>query len=444
MTATGNATYSGNFTVAANVTGGLTSGTAITIINTAGGTSGRTITVTDDSARYTFTGENGTAGDVTITPTFVSSAATTTSNNSSVATVLDSIAGTSTGDMGTVQTALSTLSTAAALDAAFAQLDPINNGVTTQASFNTVNGAVGAVNSHLNEGSTGGAATGVATGDFWTDNGIWMKGFGNSTEQDNHKGANGYDATMWGILGGIDGRVADSMRLGFAGGYAATSVDNKTEAGGTDIDSYIGTVYVGYDDPSPWYGNMGFTFTWNGYEGSRPIAFGTLDRDAKSDYDGQAYTGFGEVGYVLTESGWDITPLASLNYTHLSIDSYTETDANSLDLHVDSQSYDKVQSGLGVKVAYPIQNASGKWVPEGHFKWLYDFVGDKASTTATFTGGGASFNTTGLDPEQSTFDLGAGITFYSKGNVSVTGVYDFEFGDDYSSHTGQGVVRYTF
>ena len=338
------------------------------------------------------------------------------------------------------------------MDAAYAQLDPVANGGQVAGSFNTVNQSTGALTQHLGELRTGAPTgqSGVSTGDAWTNMGWWVKGFGNSTNQDTRSGISGYDATMWGLVSGLDGEVAPDTRLGFAGGYAATKVDNDGEAGGTDIDSILGTVYLSYDDASPWYGNGGFTFNWNEYDGTRNIDFGTIRRTALADYDGAQYTGFGEIGYVWENKDiepnvpWFVTPMVGLTYSHLDIDGYTETGAAALNLIVGGQDYDFLQSSLGVKIERPWTNSSGKWVPEAHFKWLYDFIGDEAATTATFTGGGSSFSTQGTEPAQNSFNVGAGLTFYSNGNVSVGGTYDLELKDDFIGHTGQGVIRVKF
>ncbi len=444
MAITGSVTNNAATTFAVTVSGYVPNGATLNVLNASAGAPTTVTTAPTSTSPNVSFATSVSGNDVILTATRANTG--TTGNNSAVGTTINSI-GTPSGDMSVVLGALDSLTSTSSINSALDQLDPSsNNGTTTQASFNVTNETVGVLTNHIGEANAApsGPGSGVSTGDFWTDNGIWVKGFGNSTEQDNHKGVTGYDADMWGVMGGMDGKVAENLRLGFAGGYAATSVDGKINTGQADVDSAIGTVYLGYDDPSPWYGSMGFTFTWNFYNSDRPIQFGSVNRTAKSDYDGQAYTGFWDVGYVFSESGWEITPMASLNYTHLEIGSYTETNAGALSLNVASQGYDKVQSGLGMKVAYPMQEESGKWVPEAHFKWLYDFVGDKAGSTSTFTGGGVAFESVGLDPEQSTYNFGGGVTFYSKGNISVTGVYDFEFANDYTSHTGQGVVRYTF
>lgn len=399
-------------------------------------------TVTDDSARYNFSASVA-AGDVTLTPT-VASAITTTANNASVAAAFDAGALSATGDFLTVQNAMTALTTSAALDEAYGQLDPTDNAALNNVSFGQATQSLGAVLSHLGNMRDNGMSTGVSTGEVWKDAAIWVKGFGSTADQDRRGTSNGYDADMWGTAVGADGLIGDYSRLGLAGSYASTDVSNKVDAGGTDIKSYQGTVYLSYDDPSPWYVNGAFAFTWNDYDGTRGIAFTGVDRVADGDTDGQQYTGMVDAGYVYKNGDFNWTPMASLTYSHLNIDGYTETGASSLDLTVEDQDYDLLQSGLGIQIDRPYVHPSGVYIPEIHFKWLYDFIGDEAATTAQFAGGGASFSTRGADPAQHSFVVGGGLTFYSKGNISISGTYNYEVKEDFSSHTGQGVLRYSF
>ncbi len=447
----GNIASSGNAAlttpaISVTVSGALTPGAALKILDgAAGGTNGQAVTVTSSSPHYTFTGTNS-AGDITITPTSTSSAVTTSANSTSVAAAFDGTSGTATGDMATVQNAVTALTSNAALDAAYAQMDPTANSATSSVGFTQVSQSLGTVTGHLADVR----GAGISSGDEWKDAGIWVKGFGTYADQGTRSGIQGYKASMWGAGGGIDGLVYDETRVGFAGSYASTNVENKGEPGGTDVDSYQGTVYLGYDDPSPWYVNGAFSFTWNSYDASRAIVFTGVDRTANASYQGQQYTGLLDLGYVWKttkiEKGqeWDITPTAAFTYSHLAINSYTETNAGDLSLHVNSQGYDLAQSSLGAKVSRPYKDVTGTYVPEIHGSWLYDFVGDPFTTAATFTGGGASFTTRGAAPAQSSFDVGAGLTFYSKGNISISAVYDCELKSKYTSHTGQATVRYNF
>jgi outer membrane autotransporter protein len=106
----------------------------------------------------------------------------------------------------------------------------------------------------------------------------------------------------------------------------------------------------------------------------REIAFPGVDLTAKSGYSGQDYTTYINSGFhIPVPAKLTITPLVSLQYSRVNIDSYTETGAGDIDLHVKPQGYNFLESGLGVKVERAFSFHHWTLIPDLHFKWLYDF-----------------------------------------------------------------------
>jgi outer membrane autotransporter protein len=275
---------------------------------------------------------------------------------------------------------------------------------------------------------------------------VWARGFGEYLKQKPRGFSNGYRATVWGTaLGGDIPAFNDRVRLGLSGGYAQSDINSKDNSGKTDIDSYQGTFYAGYIDPqNPYYLNGSFSFAYNKYDGKRQVAVGAITGIADSDYDGQQYSVMFDGGYVVDAGKFRITPMASLQYLRLHLQSYTETGAGALNLSVKAQNYDMLQSGLGMKVERPFEAKGMTVIPEIHAKWLYDFIGDKQETTSTFAGGGGSFATNGFDPAQNSFNAGAKLTLASHNNWSLETNYDFEYKEDFTAHTGWADIKYKF
>ena len=177
--------------------------------------------------------------------------------------------------------------------------------------------------------------------------------------------------------------------MGGAFSYARTNVNSKgtSNGNGSDLASYQGILYASYDRESYYVEGM-VNVGFNDADGVRKIVIDTLRRTAKSDYWSQQYTGKVSGGYDFKRGNVTVTPTASLQYTHLDVDGYTETGANDLNLIVESQDYNVLQTGLGGKVAYNIETKKGTLVPELSAVWLYDFIGDKQQSTSTFNAGG--------------------------------------------------------
>ena len=264
--------------------------------------------------------------------------------------------------------------------------------------------------------------------------GWWLKGSGYLGEQDAEKALGGYDSRILGTMIGYDTPLAPNTRVGLGAGYARSSIEGKTFDTRIDADSYRATAYIGHEN-GPWFANGSASIGWNEYSGRRHILFTGVDRTADADYDGQDYTAFVNTGYRLPVQKFTITPLASLQYSHIDLDGYTETGAGDINLNVDSQDYNFLESGLGVKVEHGF-NYSNKMtlVPDVHFKWLHELYNPTLQNTASFVAGSPSFTTSELRTPDNTYNVGVGFTLLSCACAGTTwsleGAYDHDWGND--------------
>lgn len=367
------------------------------------------------------------------------------SGNPSLGAALDGLANSATGDLANVLGALDRSGSAAnAL-----QLEPGADGDqgTVEAGFGTASRFLETTTSRIAQVIAGngshGAGTGISTGDEALKWGVWAQGFGSYLKQDPRGTAMGYTAHIWGTSLGIDRLVSHHSLFGVSGGFARTHIRTSDSGTGTDASSYQGNLYASYFRDA-WRVDGIVSCAYNRYDGSRHIVFGGVDRTATSNYGGYQYSGYIEGGYTITGGGWNITPLVSLRYSHLHLDAYTEEGAGSLNLSVDSRSYDMFQSGLGTSLSRPFLWQGSRLIPEFHLKWFYDFIGDRQQATSTFTGGGASFSTGGYDPPRSSLNAGARLTLINRYGVTVSLNYDLELKKDFYSHAGYANIRFIF
>ncbi|MCX5679391.1 MAG: autotransporter domain-containing protein [Candidatus Omnitrophica bacterium] len=335
----------------------------------------------------------------------------------------------------------------AALERTHETLNPTVVG----AGASTSKGAVSTTGASTNKGAVGTtsapAKKGVSSGDEDLPDSFWGKGYGSYLSQDTRKDVKGYDAWTAGTALGGDHMLTDNILVGMSGGYAYGNVDSDANNGNTYINSAQATIYGGYQDEKyPYYIDVAGSFAWNWYNGKRDISVGsTISRNAKASYDGQQYGLYLGGGYTFDmKNNLKLTPIASLQWSHLRLAGYTETEAGALNLSVDSQNYDMLQSGIGAKLEYPVKMKCGILTPEVHGKWLYDFIGDDMAMTSTFTGGGPSFNSNGFKPAKSSFDLGGKLSLDLKNDVSIVGEFNTELKDQYYGLFGSASLRYKF
>ncbi len=360
------------------------------------------------------------------------------SGNAQLGAVIDSLANTATGDMAAMIGALDGSGSAGNAR----QLEPRVDRGTIQASYETVGQFNDTVMGRIDQvlagrtGRAGGPAEPVR-------HGLWAQGFGSRLSQGTRGESDGYDASLRGASVGYDTFLFPYVVAGFGGGYARSNITTRDADTRTDVDSYLGNFYGSFAKDATYLNGI-VSYAYNRYDAGRHIAFGAIDRVAKSSFGGQQYSGYLEGGQTFTKNGLDLTPLVSLHYLRLHLNGYTETDAGSLNLAVEGQKYKLFQTGLGARLAYPILRQESRIIPEVHAKWLYDFAGDRQQSIAQFTGGGASFATEGFDPARSSYIVGAKLTLLTKSSVAFALSYDFEKKDDFSAHRGYVNLRYAF
>ncbi|WP_417788903.1 autotransporter domain-containing protein [Terasakiella pusilla] len=286
--------------------------------------------------------------------------------------------------------------------------------------------------------------TGFATGDTGMAKAVWLKSFGNWSEQDTKKGVAGFDADTYGLAGGFDAEVADKVRLGASLAYSNTDVEGKGAGNSqTDINSYQMTVYGDYTADSFYVEGMA-GYARNNHEGQRTISVGGLTRQANADYDSNQYMASVGAGMPIQISGDTFfTPTAGFAYTHVSTDSYTETGAGNWNLNVNSKDINSSVASLGAKMHTKFQAGNGSLIPEVRAGISYDFSGDEAVATSSYTGGGATFTTTGAEVEQFGGNVGLGLT-YDDGAWAVGANYEADLKSDFVGHSATLEARFKF
>ncbi len=167
---------------------------------------------------------------------------------------------------------------------------------------------------------------------------------------------------------------------------------------------------------------------------------------ANADYDSDQIALKGKLGRTFNYNPRVfLTPYAELHYINLDMDGYTESGAGTANLRVGSERVEALESSLGLSVHMQLETARGtKVIPEGHIAWRHEFLNDEHSATSTFTGGGAAFSTSGLDPSDDSLNIGASLAIYGDNNVDIKVAYDYETKSEYDGHSGMVIARYSF
>ncbi|MDB5989264.1 MAG: hypothetical protein JWQ10_667, partial [Herbaspirillum sp.] len=440
----------GGITVTPTVTGVLTTGTTFNVVTSGAGTAAP-VFVVNNNPRYLFTGVPTTGGvSILLLSAAPLSTFAVTPGAIAVAPILD-INAAPGSDLLAVQNAIAALPTGAAINNALTQFAPgAANLAAPLAALQTSQLFEDLWLARMDETQN------VCCDDVCvpkdptqpeklqkcnnTDQrgSWWGKAFGSSGRQDNESGMSGYSAKAYGAMLAYEIPLNELTRVGFGGGYANTTVDGNDSTGRTKIDSYQLMTY--FDRAmGPVFVDGSLMAGVNRYDGSRSIIFPGINRTANADFNGQQYTAMLAVGKHLVFDQTTITPLVSLQLTHLAVDSYQESGAGAVDLNVNSQSYNFVQSGLGVKAERLMRSGANTYAPEVHVKWLHDFKATTMQQNASLAGGGATFSASGIGQDRDLFNVGAGISLLTcnceRNAWSVKALYDYKWnGSGYAAN----------
>ena len=274
----------------------------------------------------------------------------------------------------------------------------------------------------------------------------WSQVFGQEDRQSSHKGVAGYGVNTGGAAFGVDTEsLVDNAIIGAVFSYGKTGVDsNNANRTATDINSYQLSLYGSYLLEDHNFVKAMAAYSLNDVKTTRSNV-GGLGLTAKGDYNANIYTLRGEVGHDFKVADTRITPSLMTHFSNYSAQDYKEHGAGGANLNVSQDSLNLWEVGAGLETGWNLKSNDGaSFAPELRAGYRYDLIGDNFNATTSFTGGGGSFNTQGVDPTRGTLSLGGGLTYYTTSAWELSANYEFEHKTDYNSNSGFLRAAYQF
>lgn len=356
-------------------------------------------------------------------------------NNAAAAVALAALSGTADPQLQEVLANLDNAGSDGEFNELLESLQPAADGGDVAAARD-IAGAVAQVTRSRMAALRSGIGTGVSTGSAMKGLRVWGQGFGRVATQDGRGGVDGYRARIGGAAVGADTRDAfdDAGFFGLSFSYAHAAVDSRSAAGtDTGIDSYGATMYGGFEAGDAGFVNASAGYAWNSVDTVRHDVGGT-GLDARGDYTGHQFFASAAAGRDFRFRGLNVTPAATLDWTHYRAGDYTETGAGGAGLHVERGSAGSLMAGLSLDLAAKYSLGGGYIVPHLHAGYKYDLLAKGLQTTSGFAGGGPAFRTESPDPAKGHYEAGADLKLYTPGDWEIWLGYDYSFRDDYSAH----------
>lgn len=269
---------------------------------------------------------------------------------------------------------------------------------------------------------------------------VWTVGYGTYGQIDGDGNASGVHYNVGGANFGVGYYLDDETVIGVLGGYAGSNVNG----GGNGNDhAQVGTLQGGLyarKSVGDHYVLGIVAYGRQDTDARRNIVFGGIDREAKSNYNGDELSTWVEYGQNRQFEDFVLQPLVALQYVGLWQDGFTENGAGAANLTVGDRQSDSLRGSLGARLLKPYEYDNGLVIiPEVSARWMHEFLEDGQEQQAQFGGvPGAQFMTQGATAGRDFAVVGTGATFRLSQMLSFNAHYFGQANGQFVSHTGLG------
>ena len=450
------------------------------VVNASGGVSGTFSTLANARITPTLVWQpvyNADSFDLLVLRDYANPELALTPNQQATANMLNSVATTASGDLNTVLSTIDNLQSNAAVADAYQQLSPEKASALPVMGFagsdlflssisrRITDLRLGAGGTTLAQGLQGSASRALseeagkpmlaynssdlagllteenqeASGNRW---GLFVQPVATFGDHESSASQTGFEFTTSGFTAGLDYRLSNSLLVGLATGYAYTDLDYAGSGGGVEGNTWPITGYLAYlTKPFYLFGSLGYAV--NFYDLERKLTIGDFSGSAQSSPVGHQLSAYGEAGYDVHAKNLVLTPLASVAYSSLWIDGYTEDGPAGLE--VSSQSVESLKTGLGARIVYPFKWRSLAVAPQLYTLYQHEFSNDGQTLNARFAEGGAVVSYKTDDPERDYAVVGGRLTLWTGKRLELQLDYNAEVGrGDYASQSVNVGARWEF
>ena len=266
---------------------------------------------------------------------------------------------------------------------------------------------------------------------------LWVQYSGGSSS---FSGSNGLNSSVFGLQGGFDHAISDTLHLGVEAGFDRIN-GNDHNGGNGNIDNVHGGVYA--------YANAG------------PVVLSGMIDQAHSSYRVYRQTGIGhgvanpsgdttaaalQAAWPMTAAQWKVTPAIGALYQHQSLDAFGETVpssnplASAFAVQGARSTYDTLQPYARVLVSRPFVAQGISYVPQFDVGYRYDTRGVNNAVVHVTSQDGTAFTLPGDSLGRGVATLGARITAQAGASWSLYLDYQGQF----ASHLNDSALSVGF
>lgn len=248
----------------------------------------------------------------------------------------------------------------------------------------------------------------------------------------------GFNFHTRGITAGADYRYSSAVVYGGALGYARSDVNLDADGGGLDANALSLSLYGTYYRTQSFYLDAVLNYAANNYDQTRNIDYYAgsthIQKTARSDSGGKLLALSVGGGYEFTsKNGASAEVSLRLHRIASTIDGYTETGADALNLALRDQDIRVLSSSLGTRGSWPLSLKWGVLIPQLDMSWEHELNGGAHKITGSFVNDpfATPFTFKTDDPDRNYFQLGLGVSAIIPGGKTAFLQYQTNLGRDH-------------
>jgi len=385
-------------------------------------------------------------------------------NQKAIGSMLNSVGNTAIGDLNTVLSAIDSLTSYNQTASALEQLMPINGNAPTNVAINSANFQSGNISSRLGElrsgaygfsvngysfmpymvASSGRELTGIIPEKYDGKWGFFVRGSTVLGDKGRSSDEIGYKFTTTGITIGTDYRFTKNFIAGVMAGFYNSRTDISDAGSKVKLDGFTLGLYESYYTGG-FYSDGFLNYSYNRYDNTRRMVFPGIDRTASSKPNGNQIAAYAGAGYDFKKGNLAFGPTLSLQYVYLNINGYSESNAGALNLNVDRQTGDSLQSSIGGRMTYKWQTKKAEYFPSIWTSYSHEFLNNSKTMNVSLAQGSSVVGIETASPNRNFVSIGAGITAIFKNSAQIFCNYNFQAGNSkYTAQTINAGLRLKF
>lgn len=273
---------------------------------------------------------------------------------------------------------------------------------------------------------------------------VWARFIGNKSERDAEGDYFGHSKEMSGLVMGLDKEFGQRFTTGLSLAHTDSDldwddIDHEGSVQGThvalygdvDFNNFFITSALGYSD----FDNSG----------ARDITFSRASGTLGSDFNSSVLHGRLSTGYDFKLSNVLLTPEASVRYSTLDRDGFTEDGGGYLNLDIQEGEAESLTTSMGMKVAGLFQSGAWSFLPQLQLSWLHEYEDDAPTVTANFIDySSVLFTVSNSSPVEDYGLVDLSLSAEYSESLSLFLDYIGAFADGYVSHLISGGLAWRF